>query len=465
MSDVFSRGADDAHAALRRSLRLITAAGCLAMVFVAGTTSPAFVAFMHALGATDADFGLIAGIPMIMLALQFVGAAITNVVPRRKGLFMTLVILGRFLYIPLAVLPAVCPMLRGRAGVVFVIALLGISGAVLNVTVPLWLSWMADLIPRRVLNRFWGGRQRWMYVTWTLSFLAIAVFVGRTRLSVLTVFPILATLAAVAGITDIVLFAWVREPSNRVMRGKPVLETLLAPLRSRAYRPFIVYSCAWSATTLFAASFMQVYMLSDLGLSVWETSLIWCAIGVGMALASPFWGRLADRHGHRPILRVALSMKSVIVLTFCLVTPGTARWLLPVVFLFDSLWESGLLVAANGYMLTIAPQQNRSMFIAAITGLAGICGGLGAIAGGAFLEALGNVSWEAFGRVWTRYQLLFLLNVFMRLGCILLVRRVHEPLATGSTRLLHYLGGIWPLRFLLFPVGFYRRTSGSKESA
>ena len=32
---------------LRRSLALITVAGCLAMAYVAGTTSPAFVQFMR----------------------------------------------------------------------------------------------------------------------------------------------------------------------------------------------------------------------------------------------------------------------------------------------------------------------------------------------------------------------------------------------------------------------------------
>jgi len=77
---------------LRRSLALITVAGCLAMIYVAGTTSPAFVAFVRALGATEAHFGLLGGIPLIMLSMQFLGAVLTNVPPRRKPLFMALAI-------------------------------------------------------------------------------------------------------------------------------------------------------------------------------------------------------------------------------------------------------------------------------------------------------------------------------------------------------------------------------------
>jgi len=453
-----------ARSPLRRSLTLITIAGCLAMAYVAGTTSPAFIQFMRTIGATDAHFGLLAGIPMVMLSMQFLGAVITNVIPRRKPLFMVLVVLGRFLYVPLAVAPAVFPALRGASGVAYVVVLLAIAGALMNITGPLWLSWMADLIPRRVLNSYWGGRQRWMYLTWTASYVAVAAFVSFARMPISVTFPVLATIAAVAGIVDIILFVWVPEPPNVVMRGKPIIETMLAPLRSREYRPFVVYSCAWSASAMFAAAFMQVYALKVLGLTVWQTTLIWCATGVGVALMSSYWGDLADRHGHRPILAICMGLKSLIVLAFLIATPGTALWLLPAVLLFDSVWDSGLMIASNGYMLKIAPRANRSMFIAAITGLAGICGGLGAMAGGGFLKATAGFHLEAVGRVWTNYHFLFLLNILMRLGCIALAHRVHEPKAAMPDQLLCVLRGSWPMRFLLFPVGMYRRLDMQRAS-
>jgi MFS family permease len=450
-------GSQRVPAALRSSLRLITAAGCLAMVFFVGSSCPAFVQFMRELGATDAHFGLLGGIPMIMLALQFLGAAITNVIPRRKALFMILVILGRFLYIPMAVIPACMPGLRGQVGVWYVICLIALAGAVLNIAGPLWLSWMADLIPRRILNTYWGRRQRWMYLTWTAAFLAVAGVTAVTDLSMMIVFPIIATLGALAGIVDMVLFVWVHEPKNTVMRGQPVLGTMLAPFHHAAYRPFVVFSCAWSAVAMFAAAFMQIYALKGLGLPVATTTLIWCASGVGIALVSSTWGKMADRHGHRPILTICIGMKSIVVLVFLLVTPTTALWLLPVTFFVDSFWNAGTMVASNGYMLKIAPQENRSMFIAAITGFAGICGGLGAMLGGLFLDLTSSFAWERFGRVWTHYHLLFLLSIGLRLGCIVLAYRVKEPLATTPEKLLYLVRGTWPMRFLLFPVGLYRR--------
>lgn len=444
-------------ASLRRSLTLITVAGCLCMGFVAGTTSPAFVEFMRAIGARDVHFGIIGGIPLIMLSMQFLGAVISNAVPKRKTLFMALVISGRFLYAPMALIPVLFPTLRGNAAVLFAILLLAVAGALLNVTGPLWLSWMADLIPRRILNTYWGRRQRWMYVTWTASFVAVAMITFFSGVPITVSFPAMAVVGVIAGIVDIVLFLWIREPPNTVTHGDPVLASLSAPLRCREYRPFVVYSCAWSATAMFAAAFIQVFTLEKLGLTVWQTTLIWCATGIGIASSSAFWGKMADLYGHRPVLAVCMGLKSFIVITFLMVTRHSALWFLPIMLLIDSIWDSGLLVATNGYMLKIAPQRNRPMFIAAITGLAGVCGGLGAIIGGVFLEVTRGFSAHALGRSWGNYHLLFSVNIIMRLVCVWLAFRIREPNASSPEKLLHVLRGAWPMRFLMFPVGLYRR--------
>ena len=48
---------------------------------------------------------------------------------------------------------------------------------------------------------------------------------------------------------------------------------------------------------------------------------------------------------------------------------------------------AGIVVASNGYVMKISPRQNRSMFVAAITGFAGVCGGASAILAGDWLHA------------------------------------------------------------------------------
>ena len=445
------------QASVRASLRIMVLGGCLAMVYAVGIGSPATTEFFRAIGAREFHFGLITGIPLFMLAFQFVGAAALNRTARRKPVFIALLVFCRLLYLGVAFLPFAFREPGSPALLVLVLVLLAVSAASHNTAVPFWYSWMADLIPRRVLNRVWGWRQRAMHLTWSVAFLAVAFLLHRTRWPMTAVFPLLAVIAVAAGVTDVLLFIGVREPPNLTRPVRQPWRDLAAPLRHPDYRRFVAFSCAWSFATMCAASFMQLYVLKVIGLSPWVVTLIWCVSGVGMAIASGMWGRLADRHGHRPVLNVCVTLKPLIALVFLLLTPGNAVWLLPLAFLPDGMLNAGYGIAANGYMLSIAPRENRSMFIAAITGLAGMCGGLSAFLGGVLLARTQGWTMDLMGRSLNHYHLLFAASVVLRLGCRPLVRRVREPGSAHSMRLLGAMMDEWPMWIVRFPVGLYRR--------
>jgi hypothetical protein len=97
------------------------------------------------------------------------------------------------------------------------------------------------------------------------------------------------------------------------------------------------------------------------------------------------------------------------------------------------------------------------MFIAAITGLAGISGGLAAMGGGFLLDAMDGWSADLAGRTWTNYHVLFLISLLVRSICALLVWRIDEPESSAPIHVLNDVRGVWPLRFIRFPVGLYRR--------
>jgi hypothetical protein len=61
-------------AAVKRQLALVTIGGCLAMVYVSCVNSPFTTNFFRDLGTTDFQFGLLTGLPLVALGLQFAGA-------------------------------------------------------------------------------------------------------------------------------------------------------------------------------------------------------------------------------------------------------------------------------------------------------------------------------------------------------------------------------------------------------
>jgi len=442
---------------LRRSLRRVILGGTLAMVYSVGISSPATTDYFRSLGATEFHFGLIVGVPLLLLSLQFAGAAFVNGATRRKPTFIFCLIACRLLYLPIAFLPGLTPGLsvNGRIGVV--LSLLAASTALHNFAIPFWFSWMADLVPRRALNRFWGVRQFWMHGVWTLSYLAATAFLYQVNQPATFTFPILSALAVVAGIADILLFLRVKEPANLVTSDLRAIDALRAPLQHPDFRTFVAFSCWFSFATMFTAPFLQLYILKELGVAPWTTGLIWCGAGIGVMLTSAGWGRLADRHGQRPIINLSVTGKSMIMIVFLLLTRDNVFWLLPVVFAIDGIFNSANMVACNGYMLSIAPQANRSMFIASITGLSGIVGGVSAMMAGGLFKAIGPGSLEFAGRSWTAYHAVFAISLLLRWACIPFARRIREPGSANTSFMLQEVFGEQPARFLRFPAALYRR--------
>jgi predicted MFS family arabinose efflux permease len=260
-----------------------------------------------------------------------------------------------------------------------------------------------------------------------------------------------------------VLFAWIREPAASPAPARSI-SLLLEPVRHPDFRRFLLFTCLWSGVTMFGSSFMQLHTLQNLHVSVGMTTLIWSTVGVGMALSSRWWGHQVDRFGQRPVLKVCIAFKPLVALVFVLVTPRTAPWVLPLVFAVDAVWNAGILVASNGYMLKSSPRQNRSMYVAAFSGLAAICGGLGSLAGGALLHLYSDFSLAFAGRVWSNYHLLFFVNTLMRVACYPMLSHIREPASRSMEEAVLGMQATWPMRLLLFPLDLYRRLDAGWDS-
>lgn len=435
---------------LRKSLVRITIGGSLAMVFISGTTCPAFIEFFRAIGAREFYFGLLSGIPLLMMLMHFWGAVSSNSMKRRKPCFLFCLIAGRLMYLPLVLLPILFPSVKTELMLGILLVIMFISSMLVNFAVPIWFSWMADLIPHRILNRYWGGRQFWMYIAWVLCYLILSLIAYLSKAPITIVYPWIAAIAITAGVIDILLFIHVKEPPNLTTRHMSAFKLLLAPLRHAEYGSFVMFSCVWTAVVMLAAPFMQLFALQVLKIPLWQITLAWCMSGVGIAVAGMFWGKIADSHGHKPVLKVALFFKPFMVMFFILVTPEYFLITAPIVFFFDGIINAALMVASNGYMLKLAPRENRSAFIAAITGLSGLCSGLAAIGAGIFLRSLSDFSFTALGKTWGNFHLLFGIDFILRMGCIFLASSIKEPKSSTASHILQDIWGVWPFRLLRF---------------
>ncbi|HDZ20266.1 hypothetical protein LCGC14_0018660 [marine sediment metagenome] len=413
--------------ALKRSVKLLTLSACMYVAYAACIGSPVTMKFFLHLGANDLHIALLGGLPTVMLSMFFAGALLANRLTRRKPAFFWLFIPSRLLYLPVAFIPLIFPDAPTDWVLGAIIVMISVHWALSNTGETLFQSWLADLIPHRILNRYLGGRQVWMSLTSVASLLAISAFVYLSDQPVTVKFPILVTVGVAMGLADILLFLGIREPPHIAVRDRHPLSLLIEPIRHRDYRTFLRFMCVWRVGLLLIGAFAYYYMLKVLHVRLVHLILLQCLLLGVRAASAKTWGRLADKHGHRPILTICVALKPIYAMSFFVMTPDNAVWVLLPIMMLDGVVNSGLSVATEGYSMKMAPKENRSMFLAAASGLTGICAGSAAIAAGVLLKGLGDWTIDLYGRTWTKYHLVFGASLIIRIGCVFLIRTVREP--------------------------------------
>lgn len=443
---------------LRTAQRAIIVGGCLATAYTQLTMSPATIEFALSHGASGVHIGILGALPTGMLFMQFVAAVLVNHLRYRRWLWLAVSLVQRLAYVPVALGPLLVPSLSDAVWIWGLLAVTAVNHGMMHFTNPLWLSWMGDYLPHDGLNQFWGLRQRWMQWTAALSLLGGAILLVRSGLAIAPAYAVLIGVGAVLGVVDILLFLRVEEPPVSPMPQPTLRRVLSAPFHDRLFRSFIVYACFWNFAAMAGAPFISLFLLQYVGMDLYHVLLLWSCSWVGGAVCSRLLGAMAEKHGHRPLLVLCTACKSLNMTALLLTppSPDVAFWILVPVFMIDAVLNAGILIASNGFLLKNSPQENRTMYIAAGTALAGMVGGATAIVAGGVLTLTSAWSVTIGGLVWGGFHVIFAASLVFRLAAIGLARRIHEPKAGGTRFVALQMVGATPLRFVRFPVGLYR---------
>ncbi len=443
---------------LRIAKRNIIIAGCLGMAYTQLTFSAASIDFVRRLGGTGLHIGILNALPVALLGFQFMAAVAANHLSYRRGLWISLSLLQRAIIVPVACGPYLWPELGDQFWIWMFLGSVAINQGLLHFCTPLWLSWMGDYLPHGDLNTYWGHRQRWLQWSAAVSLLGGAILISQSEFDIRIGYPILACIAAVLGILDILIFIKVEEPPVTKI-PQPSLQTVLfAPFRHRGFRSFIGFMCFFHCAAMIAAPFITLYLLDYIGMSLFAVLSLWTWSWVGGALTSRWLGRLGDHFGNRPLLVVCVFFKSLNMIGLLSVPrdPTIAFYVLVPIFMVDAALNSGFAIATNGFLLKNSPVENRTMFIASGTAMAGMVGGATAIVAGAILAAMDGWSTNMLGGEFSGYHLFFAVSLGMRLIATRIVSRIHEPSSHDTIQVVTYLVGITPIRMMRYPVGLYR---------
>lgn len=446
---------------LKTAQRAIIIAGCCGMAYTQLTLSAASIDFVRVLGGSGLHVGILNALPVLMLFQQFLAAVLANHLTYRRPVWMWLSLLQRVLVVPVAFGPVFWPQVSDATWTWAFLAAIAVNQGLLHFCTPLWLSWMGDYLPHVGLNAYWGQRQRWMQWTAAGSLLFGAVLLYQTGLGVRIGYPVLALIAAVFGVVDILMFSKVDEPPVTPLPDPNLKRVLLGPFLHKGFRSFIGFMCFWHFTAMIGAAFISLYLLQYVGMTLFRVLLLWTCSWAGGAIAAQWMGRIAERFGNKPLLVLCVTFKSINMIALLAVPhdPEAAFRILAPVFMVDATLNAGFAIATNGFLLKNSPTENRTMYIAAGTALAGLVGGVTAIAGGGVLAALGDWSVAIGNWNYTGFHLLFTISLVLRLVAAGIVSRIHEPESYDTVQVVTQLVGVTPLRVMRYPIGLYRSWS------
>ncbi|WP_156320320.1 MFS transporter [Brevundimonas sp. AAP58] len=170
----------------------------------------------------------------------------------------------------------------------------------------------------------------------------------------------------------------------------------------------------------------------SLNAEAWQVALMFSAYSIGQFFAEPFWGRLSDRIGRKPVLLITVCANAVGYLMLAFV-PNI--WLAIAVRLFTGL-GAGNVSTVQGYVADVTPPEKR----AGRMGLIGAAFGAGFIAGPGLSGILVR---EDMGRL--GYQLPIFaacgLAVLAAIGVVLFLKESLVKSATPPKR-TPFLGGV-----------------------
>lgn len=421
--------------------RAIIVAGCLGMIYLQLTTSPATVQYARSLGANGFHIGILGALPTAMLFMQFVaGVAVTHV-RYRRWLWLTVGITHRLVMLPAALGPMFWPDMPPGFWIWTLLGLTAVNYALSDFCHPLWMSWMGDYLPRQGLGRFWGRRHLWMHWTAAFALGLAALFTAYHPGGIKPAFAIMGVIAAFCGVADLLFFLWVDEPPVQTAPSPRLRDILVAPFQQREFRAFIGFMCFWHFAAMTGAPFISLFLLEYVGMDLFHVMLLWACSWIGGALTAGRMGWIADRFGHRPLLVLSIAFKSTLMLALILVpsNPQLTFWLLIPVFMLDALLNAGIAIAQHGFLLSYSPVGNRTMYIAAGTAIAGMVGGVTSIASGAALRALAGWDFSFLAVGVSHFHVLFSISVALRLLAAVFVLRVEEPEAASTREVVTHL--------------------------
>lgn len=422
---------------LHRDLGHIVWEGALTNVYVVLTGGAFVTGLAMLLGAGDFEIALLAALPLLAQTAQLASGLIERPNLNRKKLSVIGLTVGRQLWwlaLPLIFLPGDWRL----AAFLVVVTASSLSAMAIA---PIWLAWIADLVPHQIRGRFFASRNIGVAVT-TLIFSVGGSLVldftkahGNEQLG----FAIVVIAAVLASGLGSLVLGRVSAGTTTSRDERPRHADWLAPLRDPAFRNILRVFFVWNFAIGISAAFFVPHMLLNLKMSFFQIGLYSSyASLIALAVTRP-WGVLIDRFGSRNVVAVcALGIGAVPL--FWLFVRADLLWILIIEVTWSALVWTGFNLAAFTLPIDKSPSRSRTLYLAWFAAVTGIGFFLASLVGGLAAEWLAGWYWVIGAQTLIHYHILFVASSVLRLASVGLLFALTQSSERGIPMMVQLVG-------------------------
>ncbi len=323
-----------------------------------GITSTYTTPFAIALGASNAEVGILSSIPNFFITLSQVFAGKYIEKRGRKNVAVRLSLIQKLIWIPIMLIP----MFFLKGGVWLFIIFLTLSNVVLSSANTAWSSWMGNLVPEKIRGSYFGKRNTIQAVFSFSTTLLAGWLLGLTKN--LFGFSLVFFLAFIFGLMSYFYLRKIPDADYKDSNGKnsiKVLDFIKEIKKYKNFYPFTKHMSLLSFAANIASPFFTVYMLSVMKVGYAWYGIIIASEILTRVLMLRYWGRLSDKFGDRTIMSLC-NILIVFYPFFFLFVKSTFHLIL--ISIFSGIAWSGFDLTSFNYLLDVTPPEKRPSYIA-----------------------------------------------------------------------------------------------------
>ena len=347
---------------VNRAVRLSYAQAMLGSIYAASTGGMFLIGYALKLGANDVQIGLMTTVPMLCVVIQLISSTLIERGASRRRMTIFAAVLNVSGWGLIIALPRATAKASPDFRITALIAIMAVVTMFAYVSGNARSSWIGDLVPPKRRGMFFGRMMMFAGIVGAVFAIFEGLLLDRIKLMGLTAFNWLFTFGMFFGLLNAMLFIPQADiPVVRSENGIAFRRLVRDTFANKALLVVMAYALIWSFQGL-AGPFYATYMLRDLKIPFLGLGILTSISTITMLASSPFWGRIVDRYGCRPVLIACTIVLIPVPLAWIWMDSARAVYFIaPTLNLLGGFVIAGFSVALSTLIYKVTPSAGRSM--------------------------------------------------------------------------------------------------------